>query len=66
MTLKVAVHEDQVARRTVAGIFSDRREAERAIDDLRLAGIDPNRVGVITKDPSTAREVGTATGATKR
>jgi CBS domain-containing protein len=54
---------DQVARRTVAGIFADRMEAERAIDDLRMAGVDAQRVGVITKDPSQAHEIATSTGA---
>jgi len=54
---------DQMDRRTVAGIFKDRMEAQRAIDDLRVAGVDPNRVGVITKDPKHAREIAAETGA---
>jgi len=58
-----AVAPDQVDRRTVAGIFGDRMEAQRAINDLRLAGVDPQRVGVITKDPHEAREIASDTGA---
>ncbi|HEX8032911.1 MAG TPA: general stress protein [Ktedonobacterales bacterium] len=43
--------------RTVAGIFPDRRSAEHAIVDLKAAGFDPQRMGIVMRDRSDAREV---------
>ncbi|MGZ3583280.1 MAG: general stress protein [Ktedonobacterales bacterium] len=43
--------------RTVAGIFPDRRSAEHAIVDLKAAGFDPERMGIVMRDRSDAREV---------
>jgi hypothetical protein len=49
--------------KVVAGVFSDRSQAQRAIEDMRAAGVDPQRVGVVAQDPERAREVAEATGA---
>ncbi|MHB8865992.1 MAG: general stress protein [Pirellulaceae bacterium] len=35
---------------TVVGVFDDRQDADRAIDDLRKAGFRTNQIGVITRD----------------
>jgi Heat induced stress protein YflT len=43
--------------RTVAGIFPDRRSAENAIVDLKAAGFDPERIGIVMRDRSDARQV---------
>lgn len=42
---------------TVVGIFPDRRSAEHAIVDLKAASFDPQRMGVVMRDRSDAREV---------
>jgi CBS domain-containing protein len=46
----------------IAGIFPDRHLAQRALEDLRVAGLDPQRVSVITRDPARAREAAHETG----
>jgi CBS domain-containing protein len=51
------------AGKTVAGVFADRYEAQRALEDLRAAGVDPRQVSVITRDPEHAREIVHDTGA---
>lgn len=35
---------------TVVGVFDDRSEADRAIDDLRHAGFRNDQIGVVTRD----------------
>src|SRR5919204_4207595 len=49
--------------KVVAGVFSDRGEAQRTIEELRTAGVDPQRVSVVAQDPQRAREVAQQTGA---
>ena len=49
--------------KTVAGVFTDRMQAQQAIEDLRAAGVMPDRVSVIARDPERAREVAGQTGA---
>jgi len=48
---------------TVAGVFSNAMQAERAIHDLRDAGVHPDQVSVIAADRETARDVAQETGA---
>ena len=43
--------------RTIAGIFPDQTSAEHAIVDLKTAGFDPRRMGIVMRDRSDAREV---------
>lgn len=43
--------------RTVAGILPDRRSAEHAIVDLKAHGFDPQRMGIVMRDRSDAREI---------
>jgi hypothetical protein len=49
--------------KTVAGLFSGRNQAEQALQQLRSAGFDPQRVSVIARDPERARDVAAETGA---
>ncbi len=39
-------------RNTVAGLFRDRKSAERAIDDLKEAGFKGDQIGIVMRDPS--------------
>lgn len=61
---------DLTGRRTVAGLFDDRGDAERAIDDLKMAGFRGDQIGVALRDRTAQGEMiedtGTsaATGAT--
>jgi hypothetical protein len=48
--------------KSLVGIFVDRYQAQRALDDLRAAGLEPRHVGVITRDPERVREVVHETG----
>ena len=48
---------------TVAGVFADSVQAQRALTDLRSAGIDPQHVSVIAKDRERARDIAQETGA---
>jgi hypothetical protein len=65
-------------RTTAVGVFSDRTEAQRAIEKLRMFGFLDNQIGVVTqkhddhvatvkKDPATkaieGAEIGAAAGA---
>ncbi len=43
--------------RAIAGLFPDRMSAERAIEDLKSAGIDPNRIGVVMQDKKETQAV---------
>ena len=36
---------------TVVGVFNERYEADRAIDDLVKAGFRNDQIGVVTRDP---------------
>ena len=49
--------------RTVAGIFENGNEAQRVLEDLRRAGIEPEHISVLTHDPAKAREIVSDTGA---
>jgi hypothetical protein len=49
--------------RVVAGLFDSQAAAERAIQDLRSAGIDASHVSVIARDTDRARDVAHQTGA---
>ena len=49
--------------KTVAGLFASRDAAERAIQGLRTAGFDAQRVSVMARDPERARDVAEETGA---
>src|SRR5215212_8588779 len=51
------------AMRVVAGLFNSQAAAERAITELRTAGIDSSRVSVIARDTDRARDVAHQTGA---
>jgi hypothetical protein len=48
---------------TVAGVFANRAHAQRAIEDLRTAGVNPQQVSVIAQDADRARDVAAETGA---
>ncbi|MBI3968675.1 MAG: general stress protein [Chloroflexi bacterium] len=48
--------------KTVAGIFSTQMQAQRAVEELRLAGFHPERVSVITRSPEQARAIAGETG----
>lgn len=48
---------------TVAALFRDRMQAERAIDEMRRMGMDPQRVSVVTRDRRESREIAESTGA---
>jgi hypothetical protein len=48
---------------TVAALFRDRVDAERAINELRRSGFDPQRVSVMARDRERARDVAGDTGA---
>jgi hypothetical protein len=39
-------------RNTVAGLFRDRKSAERAIEDLKEAGFKGEQIGIVMRDPS--------------
>jgi uncharacterized protein YjbJ (UPF0337 family) len=47
---------------TVVGLFRDMNTAEQAINDLKAAGYDPSRVGVVTRSKGTTQEVVGDTG----
>lgn len=50
-----------MARSTV-GLFQDRASAEQAISDLKEAGFDPNRMGIVLRDRQETREVASEQG----
>ena len=41
---------DLTGRHTIAGLFDDRRHADRAIDDLKQAGFTDGQIGVVMRD----------------
>src|SRR4051794_28496720 len=49
--------------KTVAGLFQTQTSAERALTDLRSAGLDLSRVSVIARDKEQAKEIADQTGA---
>jgi len=49
--------------RNVAGLFPDRDSAERAIIDLKQAGFDASRIGVVMRDKNEARDLAADQGA---
>lgn len=67
------VSRDYTGRSTVAGLFTDRAEAERAINDLKAAGFSPDQIGVamrdrteqgaLVEDTGTSAAEGAVTGA---
>jgi heat induced stress protein YflT len=54
---------DYTSRTVVAAVFSDRSQAERAIDALRAAGFTGKQVGVAMRDRSEAGELIKDSGA---
>jgi ABC-type sugar transport system permease subunit len=53
---------DYTGRRTVAGLFTERADAERAINDLKAAGFRPDDVGVAMRDRTQQGELVEETG----
>ena len=51
------VARDYTGRRTIAGLFTDRADAERAINDLKSAGFRPEDVGVAMRDRNAQGEL---------
>jgi hypothetical protein len=47
----------------VAGLFESQNAAQQTIQDLRVDGVDPKRVSVITRDRDRARDIANETGA---
>jgi len=43
--------------RSIVGLFANRQAAEQAIVDLKNAGFDPSRIGVVMQDKKEAQEV---------
>ncbi len=43
--------------RSIVGLFANRQTAEQAIVDLKNAGFDPSRIGVVMQDKKEAQEV---------
>lgn len=59
-TLWSVPHDDESEvhmARTVVGIFPSRGSAEHTIVELKAAGFDPQRMGIVMRDRSDAREV---------
>jgi hypothetical protein len=48
--------------RSIAGLFPDRTSAEQAIVDLKNAGFDPSKIGIVMRDRNEARDVAAAQG----
>lgn len=48
--------------RPIVGVFADHMAAERAIADLRDAGFDTNRMGLLMKNREEAKQVSNDTG----
>ncbi|MGH2351469.1 MAG: general stress protein [Chloroflexota bacterium] len=53
---------DMIGRRAVAGLFRERGDAERAINDLKDAGFRPDDVGVAMRDRNAQGELVQETG----
>ena len=52
--------------KVVAGVFTAQSQAQQALQELQGAGFDPQRVSVIARDSSRARDVAEETGAEVR
>lgn len=48
--------------RDIVGLFPDRASAEQAISDLKEAGFDPSRMGIVMRDRQETREVASDQG----
>ncbi len=48
--------------RSIAGLFEDRAQAERAVEDLKAAGFSQDRIGIVMQDKQQTREVNEAHG----
>jgi outer membrane lipoprotein SlyB len=53
---------DLAGRRTIAGLFSDRESAQRAIEELKAAGFPGSAIGVAMRDRTAADELVEETG----
>ena len=49
---------DLTGRQTIAGLFPDRRHADRAIDDLKQAGFTEAQIGVVMRDGAAGHPKG--------
>jgi CBS domain-containing protein len=47
---------DLTGRKTVAGLFPDRRSAERAMEDLKQAGFRSEQIGIVMRDTAEGRK----------
>jgi uncharacterized protein (TIGR02271 family) len=43
--------------RSIAGIFENRADAERAVEDLKGAGFDQNKIGLVTQDKQANQQL---------
>ena len=43
--------------RSIAGVFENRADAERAVEDLKSAGFDQNRIGLVTQDKQANQQL---------
>ncbi len=43
--------------RSIAGIFENRSDAERAVEDLKAAGFDQSRIGLVTQDKQANKDM---------
>jgi len=43
--------------RSIAGIFENRADAERAVEDLKSAGFDQNHIGLVTQDKQANQQM---------
>jgi len=43
--------------RSIAGIFENRADAERAVEDLKGAGFDQNKIGLVTQDKQANKQM---------
>src|SRR4051794_18405554 len=50
-------------RTTAVGVFEDRAAAQRAVDDLKRAGVRDDQIGVVTQKHDERGAAGTAAGA---
>ena len=48
--------------RPVVGVFRDRQSAERAIEDLKGTGFDPNQMGLVMRDREEGKQAASDTG----
>lgn len=54
---------DMTHRDTVVGLFHDRDNARKAVEELRLAGFSDSQIGVAARDKETREQVGEGTGS---